>query len=275
MERKRIFEPKNFELLREKYHQGWIMPYTHYHDSYELYILEYGERIVTINGIEYTVGERDVTLFDKNVPHTSRGTTPYSGICLHTVDRYIDHYFTSAAKQQLLKCFNQPIIKLNEEEFETIKNMTDNFIVNAVNNFVLLADILTIMNTAATRIHPTMLSADTNISRSKTDMVLKYVNENYMFIRNISEIMNMFDVSESFVFKLFKKQYGITPKHYINELRLQNVRHLLETTDDTVKSIAFNSGFDSYEYFMRVFRKSHNCTPSEYRKMNSGTFFDL
>lgn len=35
----------------------------------------------------------------------------------------------------------------------------------------------------------------------------------------------------------------------------------------SIKSIALDCGFDSYEHFINVFKKAVGCTPSEYKKM--------
>ena len=50
MKPKRSFMTKDFAISKESHSEGWTMPYMHYHDSYEIYILESGSRIVTIGG---------------------------------------------------------------------------------------------------------------------------------------------------------------------------------------------------------------------------------
>ena len=41
---------------------------------------------------------------------------------------------------------------------------------------------------------------------------------------------------------------------------------LLKSTDFTMDTIAFESGFPSTSYFFRQFKKHYNCTPKVYRK---------
>ena len=52
MKPKRSFMTKDFAISKESHSEGWTMPYMHYHDSYESYILESGSRIVTIGDNE-------------------------------------------------------------------------------------------------------------------------------------------------------------------------------------------------------------------------------
>lgn len=62
----------------------------------------------------------------------------------------------------------------------------------------------------------------------------------------------------------------MTPKQYINKLRINNACHRLKYEKKSIKSIALDCGFDSYEHFINVFKKAVGCTPSEYKKCFNG-----
>lgn len=47
----------------------------------------------------------------------------------------------------------------------------------------------------------------------------------------------------------------MTPKQYINKLRINNACHRLKYEKKSIKSIALDCGFDSYEHFINVFKK--------------------
>jgi AraC family L-rhamnose operon regulatory protein RhaS len=64
---------------------------------------------------------------------------------------------------------------------------------------------------------------------------------------------------------LIKKLGGDPPILLLNRFRVQYARRLLKTTDKSVTEIAFASGFDSSQYFARVFHKLTGFTPSGYR----------
>lgn len=65
--------------------------------------------------------------------------------------------------------------------------------------------------------------------------------------------------------KTFTRQFGMSPKQYLINLRMSTARHLLRTTDDKVELIAKQCGYDDYHYFCRLFHKNVGCTPREYR----------
>lgn len=264
MKLQRSFMKGDFTIIREFTPKGWNMPYSHLHNSYEIYILNSGERTVEIDDENYSVSAADVTLFDKNVPHRSYGETAYSGICIKFKDYYLNTYFSALAKQELLACFQYPVIHLSDEQLDYIQTVTDCFDEAASYNFAILANILAMLNAAAASYE----SSDENTEKTATiaEQLISYVDNNYTSISNVSYLTELFNISDSYVYKIFKTKLNTTPNKYIYKLRIDCACHWLEITDRTVKSIALSSGFKSSEHFMRIFKALKGCTPNEYRK---------
>ena len=164
-----------------------------------------------------------------------------------------------------MKCFKHKVISLNDTDFAVIKNIADNFIVNAPNNFLMLASVLNILNRSTNSVD-TGISASNENKMRKSQRIIEYTNENYAYIKRISDITELFNVSERYVFQVFNKKYCMTPKQYINELRINTACHRMKYSDKSIKSIAYDCGFDSYEYFIKVFKKTIGTTPTEYKK---------
>ena len=66
--------------------------------------------------------------------------------------------------------------------------------------------------------------------------------------------------------RVVKRQLSISPKHYINQLRIQKALSLLLETTLSVKAIAFDAGFNKVDYFCALIRKQTGYTPARYRK---------
>lgn len=257
---------EGFVISQDKYQPGWIMPYIHRHTYLEIYILEYGERIVTINDKEYSVSAYQATFFPSNIPHKSKGTSAFGGICISFEESYINRYLTKTALRELLKCFEQPIAILTEDEFAKIKEISDSFIPFKKNNYIKLINLLDILNTACRRIQPQDIATLPNDTESKSQLIFKYIDDNYRTIKSSEEVCELFNVSQSYFFKCFKSKHGISPRQYINNLKLRNACQLLIYRHDrNAKKISADCGFESYEYFMRLFKKKLGCTPIEYR----------
>ncbi|MBQ8300829.1 MAG: helix-turn-helix domain-containing protein [Clostridia bacterium] len=262
MNNKRSYINVGFTISQESYDTAWTMPYAHYHNDYEIYILKNGQRTVTIAENEYITSAKSAVLFSPNTPHKSRGDEPFSGICIHFSKLYLDFHFTATAQNQLLKCFENQFIIISDDDFNEIQKIADNFEENKSNNFITLSRILDMLSDSVPASNENLQKNTMSISQS----IIAYVDQNYTFIRNIREIAEEFDVSERYVFKIFKKEFASTPKQYINSLRLRHACHRIIHSDKSIKSIAQDSGFECYEYFVRVFKKEMGITPSQYRK---------
>lgn len=66
--------------------------------------------------------------------------------------------------------------------------------------------------------------------------------------------------------EIFKEAYGMTPKAYMDSLRLQEAKRLLVQTDSRIIDIAAVVGFGGLFTFNRFFKEKTGCSPNEYRK---------
>ena len=65
---------------------------------------------------------------------------------------------------------------------------------------------------------------------------------------------------------LFTKDYGVTPRRYLERRRREAAQHALAHTSASVKSVAFSLGFRYESHFCAWFRQHEQCTPSAYRE---------
>jgi transcriptional regulator GlxA family with amidase domain len=66
--------------------------------------------------------------------------------------------------------------------------------------------------------------------------------------------------------RVFREEVGTTPAQYVEDVRVELVRRLLETTDRAVEQIARDAGFGTVETLQRAFRRALGTTPTEYRR---------
>lgn len=106
----------------------------------------------------------------------------------------------------------------------------------------------------------------TTAVQQEMDFARQYFHEHYNEPINIEEYAQSRHTSISLFMRNFKKVYGVSPKQYILNIRMNNAQNLLESTDYTVAEIAAIVGYDNALYFSRIYHKQKGQAPSDYRK---------
>ncbi len=79
-------------------------------------------------------------------------------------------------------------------------------------------------------------------------------------------LSSLCEVSESYFKKLFKRRFGVPPKKYIIQKKLNYSCDLLLLGLYTVTQVAELCGFSDVYFFSRLFKKQFGLSPSEYVK---------
>ena len=83
---------------------------------------------------------------------------------------------------------------------------------------------------------------------------------------NLDAVAAHAGLSPSYISALFKKEMRIGMKAYIQSLRLEYAKKLLISTEESVRQICEESGFEDYPNFIKQFKSYHKMTPTELRK---------
>ena len=76
------------------------------------------------------------------------------------------------------------------------------------------------------------------------------------------------NMSEVYFRKLFTKHFGISPRQYIIDARIEKAKQLLAEGTGSVCVISEACGFSNPYHFCRMFKQKTGTTPTEYRKAN-------
>ncbi len=114
--------------------------------------------------------------------------------------------------------------------------------------------------------------ADLPGDRNQRELFLRlhaYLVEDKNFTRmkiNASELVTALSTNRTYLFEAVKAVTGKTLQQYINHLRQEEARQLLETTDELIEAIAAICGYNSVRTFYRLFRQTYHMSPAVYRK---------
>lgn len=97
--------------------------------------------------------------------------------------------------------------------------------------------------------------------------VEEYIRKNYKnSMLGVAEISDILHISNQHLSRIYKSQRGTTIREYITDVRMRQAKILLETTSHSINIIAEKCGYESGNYFGRMFKSLYNLTPTEYRK---------
>lgn len=83
---------------------------------------------------------------------------------------------------------------------------------------------------------------------------------------SVEDTANYVGISETYLRRIFRAKYGISPKEYILVKRLEQAKTMIEYGDIKLNCIPYECGFTDYPYFSRVFKKRIGTAPLQYLK---------
>lgn len=96
--------------------------------------------------------------------------------------------------------------------------------------------------------------------------VVQFVTSHYGDEIAVSDLAAQANLSASQLHREFSRLFGITPNQYVREVRVGVARHLLETTQNSIASVAQQTGFYDQSHLTRQFKTSTGITPTQYRR---------
>ncbi|WP_410512002.1 response regulator [Paenibacillus sp. BR2-3] len=92
-----------------------------------------------------------------------------------------------------------------------------------------------------------------------------YIDNHYFENIKISMFTDKYFLSREYLMKLFKGQYGYGIHEYVQKVRMDKAKDLLNDSSLKIQDISEMLGYKDKNYFSKAFRNYYECSPSEYR----------
>jgi transcriptional regulator GlxA family with amidase domain len=93
-----------------------------------------------------------------------------------------------------------------------------------------------------------------------------WIAENYHRPNLVSEVTRRSGLAERTFARRFRQATGYTPLAYIQALRIEEAKQLLETGDHAIEHVGREVGYEDTAYFRRLFVRLAGLTPAVYRR---------
>lgn len=270
---------KNFAIeYVESLHPQEIMYCGHCHIHYEIYVQMSGRRYYFLKNSVYEIETGDVVLIAPGLVHKTSNVnqTPYSRLLIEFNERYLDDLSAFLGKtdirQKLLNILSDGYLIFRSEEHKDEILERCRFLVKSDagnDSFDKMKCRLSVGELILDILSDTFVSgrADEISSRYKISEILNYINDNYNQNISLKAISEKFYLSYYYLSRLFKEVTGFTFVAYVNIIRVNNAKRLLDETDKKLETVSEFVGFGSQKQFVRAFKTLYGISPSKYRSI--------
>lgn len=104
------------------------------------------------------------------------------------------------------------------------------------------------------------------IEKAKEFIHLKYSRSDL----TLNKVASKVNLSPNYFSSLFNQETGMTFIEYLTDIRMNSAKEYLRCSSKKITEIGFLVGYLDSHYFSYIFKKTQNCTPSEYRMQGKG-----
>ncbi|WP_274474873.1 AraC family transcriptional regulator [Mangrovimonas aestuarii] len=101
---------------------------------------------------------------------------------------------------------------------------------------------------------------------NKIDVIFKHINANFQSPIQLEEIADLVNMTVPSFCRYFKKATGKTFTRLVNEYRVVHATKLLSESKSSITSICYESGFNNFSHFNKLFKEFTGKSASQYRK---------
>ncbi len=114
--------------------------------------------------------------------------------------------------------------------------------------------------------HDAIHGAKTAIQNYRIQQALKYIHNNYSTNISLDRIASTVSLSKYHFSRLFKETTGFTFLSYLNRVRIEQAKKLLNDDALSVTDAGYCVGYSDLSHFDRIFKKIVGFSPTQYRR---------
>ncbi len=268
-----LWDDKDFEIEYRKYKTKDTMRDTHYHMHYEIYYQLSGDRYYFIKDKTYYIEEGTLVWLNLSDIHKTLPASDAVGerILINFKKDFLAS-MTDIEVSRLLSCFTNEkrVLKLNLVQKKEIEELLQKMLKESKDtlyNKILLSEYLLLSNRYLKEVSKKEKTDDhTSVKYQRITNISKYINEHYHEKITLQAVAKLFFISPYYLSRTFKEATGFNFIHYLNYIRIDHAKVLLEDTSLKVIDISEQVGFENITHFNRVFKEIEGLTPLKYRK---------
>ncbi|MGA3600044.1 helix-turn-helix domain-containing protein [Lysinibacillus agricola] len=258
----------DYDLQIEAYHFCGIMQKfpNHFHEYYVIGFIESGQRRLTCKNKEYIINTGDLICFNPLDNHAceqiDNKTLDYR--CLNIKPEIMRKVTKEITGKDYLPQFKTPVAYLSEQT--SILHNLHQMIMNELPNDEKQETFYIFIKQLIDEYTEPPNEAD---SGAKTEMIknlCQYIEAHYKERITLDDLARMANMNKYSLVRAFTRVRGITPYRYLQTIRINEAKKLLEQ-GVTPLDAALYSGFGDQSHFSHFFMEFIGLTPKQYQNI--------
>nr|WP_233005209.1 helix-turn-helix domain-containing protein [Exiguobacterium aurantiacum] len=238
----------------------YTFPFPNRLETYLIRLQTEGTARIVVNGETYTVRPGDLLLVKPGDEYELHVDTPASGdYHLFCNGSSLDTWWTAANRSRITSISIDPrLLSLWQHITEEARRPTTEQSPALIET--LIEALLLMLNRSVQEVQA-------NVRPPVVSRMMRYIEGNVTSDFKVADVADAVGLSVSRTVHLFKEVTGMTIVAYAQSIRLQLAEEQMQYTQHSLERIAELSGFRSYPYFHRIFKRKYGVAPGVYRTL--------
>ncbi len=256
----------------EDHGYGWVSCTQHWHKELMIFYIEKGTAVVHCNSQSISVQAGDMIVINPNDVHYIKSS------CSQLIKSYILVDLASLTSEEDI-CQRQYVVPLLENQIyfkhkiehdsKFLQHVTCLLLEYKKKNFgyelLVKAELYYILGLLMRRYTVPVIKKVKNELYFPLYLALEYIDTHYQQKVTLPELAMTAHVSSYHLCRLFKHSIGMPPIKYVNYIRIDKAKKLLQQHQLKISEVADMVGFHDYNYFSRLFKQYTQQSPMRWQ----------
>ena len=240
----------------------------HFHECYVIGFIEKGDRHLSCRGNEYDMEPGDMLLLNPRDNHTcqSRDGKPLDYRCLNIDAKIMKKAVKEVTGRDYLPSFIKPVA-FQSELVDTLK-IVHQSIMNKETEFLKEELFYVLIEQLVKEYSNNSIKRQDQYSEP-VKLVKKYLDDNFIEQISLDQLSQIAKMDKYTLIRNFTRSYGVTPYQYLETIRVNHAKMLLEKGINAL-DVAMMAGFSDQSHFTRFFKSLIGLTPKQYQNIFKG-----
>jgi AraC-like DNA-binding protein/ligand-binding sensor protein len=173
--------------------------------------------------------------------------------------------------EEILKMDIAPMLQLTKNDYYKLFRALKTFPMGDINQLIVFSEALRVIGNAewddcSVPVEQRAKFSNNVVCSNLITSIIRFVDKNYAENIKLNDAAKYAYVNPSHLSRVFNKEMNCSFRSYLNNIRIDKAKDLIESEDLTFVEISNQVGFTDQSYFNKIFKQITSQTPYQYKK---------